>query len=316
MNTDKAAPRHFLDLKDHSPATLRQMLDDASQMKRDWKAGIRAPQRAMFEGLVLAMIFQKPSTRTRISFEVAIRDLGGAAIVLHAQELQLGRGETIADTARILSGYVDAVMIRSSDHEDVVDLAHHASIPVINGLTDVSHPCQLMADILTYEEVRGPVSGTKIAWIGDGNNVAHSWIQAAALFDFELTLAVPEGFDPDPDQIEWAKAEGASIHIHRDPIAAIENAECVVTDTWISMGDDKAVTRRAALAPYQVTTDMMAAAKPDAIFMHCLPAHRGEEVTADVIDGPASVVFLEAENRLHAQKAILRWCLVGGSTSS
>ncbi|MBL4758281.1 MAG: ornithine carbamoyltransferase [Rhizobiales bacterium] len=312
MNNDKATPRHFLDLRDHSPATLRQMLDDASQMKRDWKAGCRAPQRAMFEGLVLAMIFQKPSTRTRISFEVAIRDLGGAAIVLHAQELQLGRGETIADTARILSGYVDAVMIRSSDHKEVLDLARHASIPVINGLTDVSHPCQLMADILTYEEVRGPIAGQKIAWVGDGNNVAHSWIQAAALFDFELTLAVPEGFDPDPGQIEWAKAEGASIQIHRDPVAAVENTQCVVTDTWISMGDDEAAARRAALAPYQVTTDIMSAAKSDAIFMHCLPAHRGEEVTADVIDGPASVVFLEAENRLHAQKAVLHWCLGGG----
>lgn len=313
MTTSQAIPRHFLDIRDHSADTLRGMLDDAAKMKRDWKSGRRGPQRAMFEGLVLAMIFQKPSTRTRISFEVAMRDLGGAAIVLHGDELQLGRGETIADTARVLSGFVDAVMIRTADHESVLDLARHASIPVLNGLTDTSHPCQLMADILTFEEARGSVRGQKIAWLGDGNNVAHSWIQAAARFDFELALAIPVGFDPDHEQIQWAKSEGASIKIYRDPEEAVQDSRAVVTDTWISMGDSEAdgANRRARFAPYQVTGKIMASAAPDAIFMHCLPAHRGEEVSAEVIDGPASMVFAEAENRLHAQKALIRWCLAG-----
>ncbi len=313
MTTSQAIPRHFLDIRDHSADTLRGMLDDAAKMKRDWKSGRSGPQRAMFEGLVLAMIFQKPSTRTRISFEVAMRDLGGAAIVLHGDELQLGRGETIADTARVLSGFVDAVMIRTADHESVIDLARHASIPVLNGLTDTSHPCQLMADILTFEEARGSVRGQKIAWLGDGNNVAHSWIQAAARFDFELALAIPVGFDPDHEQIQWAKSEGASIKIYRDPEEAVQDSRAVVTDTWISMGDSEAdgANRRARFAPYQVTGKIMASAAPDAIFMHCLPAHRGEEVSAEVIDGPASMVFAEAENRLHAQKALIRWCLAG-----
>lgn len=313
MTANSSAPRHFLDIRDHSAETLRGMLDNAAQMKLDWKSGRRAEQRALFEGLVLAMIFQKPSTRTRISFEVAMRDLGGAAIVLHANELQLGRGETIADTARILSGFVDAVMIRTADHNDVLDLASHASIPVLNGLTDTSHPCQLMADILTFEEVRGPVAGQKIAWVGDGNNVAHSWIQAAARFDFDLALAIPESFDPDPEQIQWAEAEGASVQIFRDPEEAVQGARCVVTDTWISMGDNEAeaADRRARFAPFQVTGKLMDCAEKDAIFMHCLPAHRGEEVSAEVIDGPASIVFQEAENRLHAQKALLHWCLAG-----
>ncbi len=313
MSASDPAPRHFLDIRDHSADALRAMLDDAAKMKLDWKSGRRAGQRTLFEGRVLAMIFQKSSTRTRISFEVAMRDLGGAAIVLHGNELQLGRGETIADTARVLSGFVDAVMIRTADHADIVDLAHHASIPVLNGLTDASHPCQLMADILTFEEVRGPVKGQKIAWVGDGNNVAHSWIHAAARFGFELTLAIPEGFDPDHGQIAWAEAEGASVKIFRDPEEAVRDARCVVTDTWISMGDNDAEAggRRARFAPYQVTENLMARAAPDAIFMHCLPAHRGEEVSAEVIDGPASVVFAEAENRLHAQKALIRWCLAG-----
>ena len=204
-------------------------------------------------------------------------------------------------------------MIRTANHESVLDLARYASIPVLNGLTDASHPCQLMADILTFEEVRGSVKGQKIAWVGDGNNVAHSWIQAAARFEFELTLAIPEGFDPDPEQVQWAEAEGASVKMFRDPEEAVQDARCVVTDTWISMGDNEAeaADRRTRFAPYQVTEKLMVRAAPDAIFMHCLPAHRGEEVSAEVIDGPASVVFAEAENRLHAQKALLRWCLAG-----
>lgn len=303
--------RHFIDIRDHSAEALRAMMDAAHAMKRAWKGEGRASQRTLFDGKVLAMIFQKPSTRTRISFEVAMRDLGGAAIVLDSKEMQLGRGETIADTARILSGYLDAVMIRTADHQDVIDLAQAASIPVINGLTDLSHPCQIMADILTFEEVVGPINGHKIAWIGDGNNVAHSWIQAAARFGFGLSLAVPAGFDPDVDQVEWATGEGASIELTRNPELAAENAACIVTDTWLSMGDSETETakRRAAMKPYQVTPELMSKAGEGAIFMHCLPAHRGEEVAAEVIDGPASVVFQEAENRLHAQKAILNWCL-------
>lgn len=299
-------PRHFLDLRDFSAAALRGLLDAAAQFKRN-----RRKSKTPLAGKTLAMIFEKPSTRTRVSFEVAIRELGGEAVVLSAQEMQLGRGETIADTAQVLSRFADGIMLRTDSAQKLHELARHASVPVINGLTDLSHPCQIMADILTFEEHRGPIAGRKIAWVGDGNNVAASFIEAAARFNFTLHLACPAGYWPRAEVLEWAKAEGGDVKLGIDPEAAVENAACVVTDTWLSMSDspDQATARAAAFAPYQVTQELMALAAPDAIFQHCLPAHRGEEVAAAVIDGPASVVFDEAENRLHVQKAILAWAL-------
>jgi len=262
-------------------------------------------------GKNVALIFEKPSTRTRVSFEVAINDLGGDAIVLSSRDMQIGRGETIADTAHVLSRFVDGILLRTDSAAKLHELARHASVPVINGLTELSHPCQIMADILTFEEHRGPVAGQKIAWVGDGNNVAASFIEAAARFNFSLHLACPAGYWPRAEVLEWARAEGADVRIGIDPDEAAEGAACIVTDTWLSMSDseDQAAARAQAFAPYQVTAALMAQAAPGAIFQHCLPAHRGEEVAADVIDGPASVVFDEAENRLHAQKAILAWCL-------
>jgi ornithine carbamoyltransferase len=299
-------PRHFLDLRDFSGSELRAMLESAAALKRARRSGKKP-----LAGKTLAMIFEKPSTRTRVSFEVAIRELGGDAIVLSPRDMQLGRGETIADTAQVLSRFVDGILLRTDSSAKLHEFARHATVPVINGLTDLSHPCQIMADILTFEEHRGPVAGQKIAWIGDGNNVAASFIEAAARFNFSLHLACPAGYWPRAEVLEWARAEKADVRVGIDPDEAAENAACVVTDTWLSMSDseDQAAARAAAFAPYQVTSELMALAAPGAIFQHCLPAHRGEEVAADVIDGPASVVFDEAENRLHAQKAILAWCL-------
>lgn len=300
-------PRHFLDISDLSSEVVRRILECGRQLK-DRRNGGEAP----LAGRTLAMIFDKPSTRTRVSFDVAMRQLGGEAIFLTGSEMQLGRGETIADTARVLSRYVDIIMIRILDHKALAELARHATVPVINGLTRLSHPCQVMADVLTFEEKRGPIAGRTIAWSGDSNNVTASWIHAASRFDFSLRIACPDDFQPRPALMEFVKREGADVRVMRDPFEAVRDADCVVTDTWVSMGDGQRRYRHNLLKPYQVNDKLMAAAAPDALFMHCLPAHRGEEVTDSVMDGPHSVVFDEAENRLHAQKGILAWCLTGG----
>jgi ornithine carbamoyltransferase len=297
-------PRHFLDLRDFDTPTLRQMLDVASGFKR--AGGVSSRPLA---GKTLALIFEKPSTRTRVSFEVGMRQLGGEVIVLTGKETQLGRGETIADTARVLSRYVDAIMLRTDNAAKLHEMAAYATVPVINGLTEASHPCQLMADVLTFEEHRGSIAGQVVAWCGDGNNVARSWIEAAVRFGFTLRLATPDGLRPPDDVVAWARAQGGTIELTDDPAVAVAGARCVVTDTWVSMSDDPNESRHNLLAPYRVTSRLMAQAAPDALFMHCLPAHRGEEVDADVIDGPHSVVFDEAENRLHAQKGVLAWVL-------
>lgn len=299
-------PRHFLDLHHVGKMELRGMLEAAAQLKRDDPKGLGARPLA---GRTLALIFEKPSTRTRVSFEVGMRQLGGDVIVLTGNDIQLGRGETVADTARVLSRYVDAIMIRTAGEDRLFEMAQAATVPVINGLTDASHPCQLMADVLTYEEKKGPIAGAKIAWTGDGNNVARSWIRAAAQFDFELHMACPEPLAPPRDVLDWAHRAGATVSVGEDPQTTVAGADCVVTDTWVSMGDKDAPSRHNLLRPYQVDDRLMALAKPDAIFMHCLPAHRDEEVATAVIDGPRSVVWDEAENRLHAQKGILLWCL-------
>ena len=295
-------PRHFLDIDRHETAELRHMLD----LGLAYKNGRRDRP---LDGKTVAMIFEKPSTRTRVSFEVATRQLGGDVIMLDTAGSQLGRGETIADTARVLSRYVDAIMIRTNHAEKLDELARNATVPVINGLTDASHPCQIMADVMTLQEKKGPIADAIVAWSGDGNNVAVSWLHAAARFGFELRLACPDGLCPPQSVIDWARREGARVHLVHEPVQAVTGADCVVTDTWVSMGADRSVNRHNLLAPFRVDEDLMAKAKPDAIFMHCLPAKRGEEVTAGVIDGPQSVVWDEAENRLHAQKGILAWCL-------
>ncbi len=302
------SPRHFLDLTDFSPEELRGLLDASAAIKARRRKGEPQPDRPL-AGKMLAMVFDKPSTRTRVSFDVGMRELGGETIMLTGAEMQLGRGETIADTARVLSRYVDAIMIRILDHEMMRELAEHATVPVINGLTKLSHPCQIMADVLTFEEHRGPIRGAKVAWTGDANNVLASWIHAAQRFDFELAIANPAELSPRRDVLDWARREGARVHLTSDPHEAVAGADAVVTDCWVSMGDEDEGRRHNLLKPYQVNPTLMAAAKPDAIFMHCLPAHRGEEVTDEVMDGPQSVVFDEAENRLHAQKGILAWCL-------
>ena len=307
-HTDGAAPRHFLDLKDVSGAELRRVLDAAAAMKARRRKGEPSPDRPL-AGKHLAMVFDRPSTRTRVSFDVAMRELGGETLMLTGKEMQLGRGETIADTARVLSRYVDAIMIRILDHGMMLELAEHAEIPVINGLSKVSHPCQIMADVLTFEEHRGPIRGRTVAWSGDANNVLASWAHAAARFDFRLNVAAPPELAVEPRLLDWARGEGARISVTSDPYEAVAGADAVVTDCWVSMGDEDEGRRHNLLMPYQVNAKLMDAAAPEAIFMHCLPAHRGEEVTAEVIDGPRSVVFDEAENRLHAQKGILAWCL-------
>ncbi|NGO54008.1 ornithine carbamoyltransferase [Allomesorhizobium camelthorni] len=301
-----SAIRHFTDLSAVPAAELRGMLGDAARRKARLKAGKRSRP---LEGKVLAMIFDKPSTRTRVSFDVGMRQLGGETIMLTGAEMQLGRSETIADTAKVLSRYVDAIMIRTTSHERLLELTQNAEVPVINGLTDETHPCQLMADIMTFEEHRGSVVGKTFAWVGDGNNVLHSLLEASARFSFKLNIAVPEGSAPEQKYVDWARRNGGSATFAASAPEAVDGADCVVTDCWVSMGQEHRARGHNVFMPYQVNAALMKHAKPDALFMHCLPAHRGEEVTDEVIDGPNSVVFDEAENRLHAQKAVLAWCL-------
>ena len=298
--------RHFTDLSAMSGSDLRGILDDAAARKVRLKAGERSKP---LEGKVLAMIFDKPSTRTRISFDVGMRQLGGETIMLTGTEMQLGRSESIADTAKVLSRYVDAIMIRTTAHDRLLELTENATVPVINGLTDDTHPCQLMADILTFEEHRGPVAGKTFAWTGDGNNVLHSLLEASARFSFNVNMAVPEGSEPEQKYVDWAHANGGKVMLTRDAEEAVSGVDAIVTDCWVSMGQEHRARGHNVFLPYQVNAALMKHAKPDALFMHCLPAHRGEEVTDEVIDGPNSVVFDEAENRLHAQKAVLAWCL-------
>jgi len=298
--------RHFLDLIDIPKPVLGELIARSRALK---DARARGVQSAPLAGKTLAMIFDKPSTRTRVSFDVGMRQLGGEAIMLTAQEMQLGRGETLADTARVLSRFVDAIMIRILDHEAVAELARHATVPVINGLTRRSHPCQVLADVMTFEEKRGSIRGRTVAWTGDSNNVLASWMHAAERFDFTLRVATPAELRPKKWLMDWVKASGAAIEVGDDPEAAVKDADCVVTDTWVSMGDRDGKHRHNILQPFQVNARLMSRAKPDAVFMHCLPAHRGDEVTDEVIDGPQSVVFDEAENRMHAQKGLLAWCL-------
>ena len=307
--TRTKAVRHFLDLDQIPAASLRHIVDMAHAMK---KAGKRTPKALRPKGIedaVLAMIFEKPSTRTRISFDLAMRQLGGQTIPLNHADLQTGRGEPVSDTAKVLSRYVDAIMLRANKHETLIEYAAHASVPVINGLTDLSHPCQVIADIMTFEESKGPIKGRKVSWVGDGNNVAASWLHAAVRFDFEIRLACPPQLNPETRVLEWAREQGGKFLLTDDADEAVKGSDCVVTDTWVSMGQTDATRRKQLLSPYAVDDSLMKRAAKGAVFMHCLPAYRGLEVSASVIDGPQSVVFDEAENRLHAQKAILAWCL-------
>jgi ornithine carbamoyltransferase len=302
-------PRHFVDLHDLEPGTLRRIVDMAHEMK---KAGKRTPAHLRpvdIDTSVLVMIFEKPSTRTRVSFDIAMRQIGGQTIALNNTDTQLGRGEPLSDTAKVLSRYADAMMLRVDKHKTLTGLAEHATIPVINGLSDVSHPCQIVADLMTFEESRGPIKGATVAWAGDGNNVAASWVHAAVRLDFTLKLACPPQLNPPKELLAWAKAEGGKVTLTDDADDAVKGADCVVTDTWVSMGDTDIPRRKQLLGPYAVDDQLMKRAKKDAIFMHCLPAYRGHEVSESVIDGKQSVVWDEAENRLHGQKAILAWCL-------
>ena len=300
--------RHFLDLRDFDSGTLQAILDHAASMKAALKAGA-AGERPL-EGKSVAMIFEKPSTRTRVSFEVGITQLGGKPLMLSAQDLQIGRGESIEDTARVLSRYVDAITIRCFAHDTLLTLAEHATVPVVNALTARSHPCQIMADLQTMIERHGALDGQIVTWIGDGNNVAASWIEAAARFNFQLRLACPEGYAPPAELMAWARAEGADLVLYDSVLEAARGSQTLVTDVWISMGDEEG-TRREDFKPFQVNEELLAAAAGDAVVMHCLPAWRGMEITEAVIDGPQSAVFDEAENRLHAQKAVLAWCVSG-----
>jgi ornithine carbamoyltransferase len=304
---------HFLDIHKTDPADLRGMIDTAATMKQarlDRPKGTPDDDQAL-AGRMVAMIFEKPSTRTRVSFDVGVRQMGGETMVLSGNDMQLGHGETIADTARVLSRYVDMIMIRTFDEAVLYEMAEYADVPVINGLTDRTHPCQIMADVMTYEEHRGPIAGKKVVWTGDGNNVCASFLHAAGQFGFDLTFTGPKQLDPEDEFVSLARSKGSNIAIERDAFKAVEGADLVVADTWVSMHDAQSARERRhnLLRPYQVNERLMAAAKPDALFMHCLPAHREEEVTSEVMDGPQSVIFDEAENRLHAQKAIMRWCL-------
>ena len=301
--------RHFLNLSDAGGDALAAMLADAIDRKAARKALPKGQvdADAPLAGHTLAMIFEKNSTRTRVSFDMAIRQLGGTSLILDGATSQLGRGESIADTARVLSRMVDIIMIRTDDHAKIEEMTRHATVPVINGLTDLSHPCQIMADLLTLVEHGVALPGSQWAWLGDGNNVLHSIIEAAGLFKFDLRIAVPEGYEPDHAFIRQAQTQGAGIKLTRDPVEAVAGADAIVTDTWISMGQAHADEKLKAMMPYQVTEALMAKAKPDAKFLHCLPAHRGEEVVPEVIDGPQSLIWDEAENRIHAQKSVLLW---------
>jgi ornithine carbamoyltransferase len=301
-----ASPKHFIDLSAMAAQDLRDILDDAKTRKAALRSGKASKPLA---GKTLAMIFEKPSTRTRVSFEVGMRQLGGETIYLSGTEMQLGRAETIGDTARVLSRYVDAIMMRTTNHARLLELAEHATVPVINGLTDDTHPCQIMADILTFEEHRGPVRGKTLAWTGDGNNVLHSLIEGSARFGYRMNMAVPLGSEPDDRFVNWARNNGGDIMLCHDAEQAVDQADCVITDTWVSMNLEHKARGHNVFKPFQVNERLMAHANKDALFMHCLPAHRGEEVTDAVMDGPHSVVFDEAENRLHAQKSVLAWCL-------
>ena len=304
---------HFLDIHTTDPADLRRMIDTAAEMKtaRGGRPKGTPDDDQPLAGHIVALIFEKPSTRTRVSFDVGVRQMGGTTMVLSGSDMQLGHGETIADTARVLSRYVDLIMIRTFDEAVLIEMAEYATVPVINGLTDRTHPCQIMADILTFEEHRGPIRGKKVVWSGDGNNVCASFIHAAGQFGFDLTFTGPPTLDPEPGFVAEARARGVNIEIERNAELAVAGADLVVTDTWVSMHDAQSARERRhnQLRPYQVNEYLMSFAKPDALFMHCLPAHRDDEATSAVMDGPNSVIFDEAENRLHAQKAVLRWCL-------
>jgi ornithine carbamoyltransferase len=306
-----ATIRHFLDLTDIPANDLRAMLDASRAMKTTLVKDRRSPDRPL-DGKTLAMIFDRPSTRTRVSFDVGVRQLGGESITLTSHDMQLGRGETVGDTARVLSRYVDGIIIRTLDHDMLLELAEKATVPVINALTRRSHPCQVLADVMTFEEHRGPITGKTVAWSGDTNNVLASWMHAAERFAFRLRVATPPELAPKKWLTDWVRKSRADIVIGTDPEEAVKDADCIVTDTWMSMGDKGEARRHNLLKRYQVNARLMARAKPTAVFMHCLPAHRGEEVTDEVIDGPQSVVFDEAENRLHAQKGILSWCFSKG----
>ena len=304
---------HFLDLHTMEAAPLRDILTEAQTIK-DARAGLPKGAPDAEQPLVnrmVALIFEKPSTRTRISFDVGVRQMGGQTMVLSGADMQLGHGETIADTARVLSRYVDAIMIRTFDEATLQELAEYADVPVINGLTNRTHPCQIMADVMTFEEHRGPIAGRKVVWMGDGNNVCASFLHAAGQFGFDMVFSGPESLDPEDEAAGFARKSGAAGAIERDPVKAVAGADLVVADTWLSMHDAQSARERRhnLLRPYQVNADLMAHAKPDALFMHCLPAHREEEATSEIMDGPHSVIFDEAENRLHAQKGILKWCL-------
>jgi len=303
--------RHFLDLSDAGGDALAAMIGDAIDRKEARKSQPKGmpDADAPLTGCVLAMIFEKNSTRTRVSFDMAMRQLGGSAMIMQAGTMQLGRGETVADTARVLSRMVDAIMIRTDDHAKIEELARHATVPVINGLTDRSHPCQIVADLLTLVEHGKPLPGLEVAWFGDGNNVLHSVLEAAGLMKFNVRYAVPEGYEPDDEFVEMARAHGATVTLTRDAQEAARGADVLVTDTWVSMGQAEAADKLAAMQPYQVNEALMACAKPDAVFLHCLPAHVGDEVSEGVFEGSQSVVWDEAENRIHAQKSVLRWAL-------
>ncbi len=302
------APRHFLDLSILDSDTLAGIIKHSSAMKAARaEEGVTVDK--MLAGKVLAMIFEKPSTRTRVSFDVGMRQLGGETLFLSGSEMQLGRSETIADTAKVLSRYVDIIMIRTTEHGRLVEMAEAATVPVINALTDDTHPCQIMADLMTFKEHRGDLAGRKFAWSGDGNNVLHSWIEASARFGFRIDVAVPAGSEPQASFVDWANANGGEVVITDDAVAAVTDADAVITDCWVSMNQEHRARGHNIFRPYQVNGELMKHAKPDALFMHCLPAHRGEEVTDEVLDGPQSVVFDEAENRLHVQKGIIAWCM-------
>ncbi|MFT4150713.1 MAG: ornithine carbamoyltransferase [Paracoccaceae bacterium] len=305
--------KHFLDIHTTPAADLRHMIDTARAMKTA-RAGLpkgTPDDDQPLKGHMVALIFEKPSTRTRVSFDVGVRQMGGETMVLSGKEMQLGHGETIADTARVLSRYVDLIMIRTFEEQTLQEMAEYATVPVINGLTNRTHPCQIMADVMTYEEHRGPIAGKKVVWCGDGNNVAASFIQAAGQFGFDFTFTGPPTLDPEAEWIGFAREKGVRVTIERDPMKAVDGADLVVTDTWVSMHDPESAKERRhnQLRPYQVNEHLMAQARPEALFMHCLPAHRNDEATSAVMDGPHSVIFDEAENRLHAQKAVMRWCL-------
>ncbi len=306
---------HFLDIHKTDPAALRTIIDQAKTTKNARKGQPKAALDAEqpLKDRMVALIFEKPSTRTRVSFDVGVRQMGGQTMVLSGQDMQLGHGESIADTARVLSRYVDMIMIRTFDESVLLEMAEYADVPVINGLTDRTHPCQIMADVLTYEEHRGSIAGKKVVWSGDGNNVCASFLHAAGQFGFDMVFTGPKQLDPEDEFVGLARSKGVSVSIERDAHKAVEGADLIVTDTWVSMHDAQSARERRhnMLRPYQVNNELMSHAKPDALFMHCLPAHRDEEASTAVMDGPNSVIFDEAENRLHAQKAVMRWCVEG-----